>query len=69
MRLVASTAADDAHAAERERGILPVFPLPPRLGRSEHLRRTFRAQFHPLSGDTPAAEDLQAGLCLGRPLP
>jgi hypothetical protein len=29
MRLVATTAADDAHAAERERGILPAFPLPP----------------------------------------
>ena len=46
-----------------------LFLSPPRLRRLGHSHRTFRAQFHPLSGDTPAAEDLQAGLCLGRPLP
>jgi hypothetical protein len=64
MRLVASTAADDARAAERERGVYQLFLCPPRLRRrSGQLCRTFRAQFHPLSGDTPAAEDLQAGLC------
>src|SRR5258708_37878886 len=66
-------AADDAHAAERECGVLPALPPDPRaeaaLGRD--MRRTFRSQLYSLSatGRRPRAEGLLAGWGPGRVLP